>query len=108
MDYTTGRPDSITDYLITLHIGPWFNYNGKEEVYANLRVEAGYEKPTENDCSITLAKMQSEHDAKAYTRNRLAEYPSVGDQLDDLYHLGVFSTEMTAQLKAIKDKYPKE
>ena len=113
MDYITGRPDSITDYLITLHIGPWFNYRAGgnddlDELYANLRVEDGYEKPSENDCSTALASLQAEYDSQKYGVERRIEYPSVGDQLDDLYHLGVFSTEMTAQLKAIKDKYPKE
>ena len=48
------------------------------------------------------------HPEKTYAQKRQLEYPLIGDQLDDLYHLGVFSTEMSAQLKAIKAKYPKE
>ena len=43
-----------------------------------------------------------------YKEKRKVEYPDIGDQLDDLYHAGVFSTEMTAKIKAIKDKHPKE
>ena len=43
-----------------------------------------------------------------YTRKRAAEYPPMGDQLDALYHAGVFPDDMAAQLKAVKDKYPKE
>ena len=42
-----------------------------------------------------------------YQENRVAEYPSIGDQLDSLYHAGVFPAAMTASIKAIKDKYPK-
>lgn len=38
---------------------------------------------------------------------RVPEYPSIGDQLDDLFHAGVFSPEMAAKIQAIKDKYPK-
>jgi len=34
-------------------------------------------------------------------------YPDLGDQLDDLYHKGIFSAEMTATIKAVKDKFPK-
>lgn len=34
-------------------------------------------------------------------------YPSIGDQLDDLFHKGAFSAEMTAKLQAVKDQYPK-
>jgi len=40
--------------------------------------------------------------------NRKSEYPDIGDQLDDLFKAGAFSTEMTATLQAVKDKYPKE
>ena len=43
-----------------------------------------------------------------YQENRVKEYPPIGDQLDALYHAGVFPASMTASIKAIKDKYPKE
>lgn len=44
---------------------------------------------------------------KEYQRSRLLEYPSVGDQLDSLFHAGVFPPQMANQIQAIKDKYPK-
>ena len=34
-------------------------------------------------------------------------YPPIGDQLDDLYHKGAFSTEMATKLKKVKDDFPK-
>lgn len=42
-----------------------------------------------------------------YQRSRWANYPTLGDQLDALYHAGVFPEEMAAQIKAVKDLYPK-
>ena len=42
-----------------------------------------------------------------YQENRVKEYPPIGDQLDALYHAGVFPDAMAASIKAIKDKYPK-
>jgi hypothetical protein len=45
--------------------------------------------------------------APTYQELRAAEYPPIGDQLDALYHAGVFPAAMTASIKAIKDKYPK-
>ena len=45
---------------------------------------------------------------KTYSDKRKLEYPPIGDQLDDLYHAGIFSAEMAAKLKAVKDKYSKE
>lgn len=37
---------------------------------------------------------------------RIQSYPSIGDQLDSLYHAGVFPDEMAAQIKAVKEAYP--
>jgi len=50
---------------------------------------------------------QAAFNALAYSNKRRGEYPAIGDQLDALYHAGVFPAEMAALLKAVKDKYPK-
>jgi hypothetical protein len=49
--------------------------------------------------------LNAEYAALEYSRNRAAEYPSIEDQLDDIYHNGVAGWKTT--IKAIKDKYPK-
>jgi len=43
----------------------------------------------------------------AYSMKRQLAYPSIGDQLDDLYKKGAFSADMTAKLKKVKDDNPK-
>ncbi len=43
--------------------------------------------------------------AKKYQRDRAAEYPTWQDQLDKIYHSGIDAWK--ADIKAIKDKYPK-
>ena len=43
----------------------------------------------------------------AYKSQRAAEYPSIGDQLDALFHAGMLPRELTIQIQAIKAKYPK-
>ena len=48
-----------------------------------------------------------ENNQPNYSFLRTAEYPSIGDQLDDLFKQGVFSAEMMAKIQAVKDKYPK-
>ena len=40
-----------------------------------------------------------------YTEARAAEYPSIKDQLDKIYHNGIDAWK--AEIKVIKDKYPK-
>lgn len=62
---------------------------------------------SEADILAKQKELQAEYDAKEYQRKRVNEYPPIGDQLDALYHGGVFPKEMTDILKAIKDKYPK-
>jgi len=44
----------------------------------------------------------------SYKDLRRNEYPSVGDQLDTLYHAGIFPQEMADKIAAVKSKYPKE
>jgi hypothetical protein len=54
------------------------------------------------------AEAQAEADRTAnmtYANKRVAEYPSIGEQLDDIYHNGIDGWKGT--IKAIKDKYPK-
>jgi len=65
-------------------------------------------QPTEQEITDEIARLQAEYDAQEYARNRKDEYPPIGDQLDDLFKAGAFSTEMTATIQAVKDKYPKE
>ena len=43
--------------------------------------------------------------AVKYKRDRAAEYPTWQDQLDKIYHSGIDAWK--ADIKAIKDKYPK-
>lgn len=57
--------------------------------------------------SYDLAAAQALVDANAYKASRASEYPAIGDQLDALFHAGVFPAEMAAAIQAVKDKYPK-
>ena len=106
MDRKTGKADHIEDYLVTVRTGQWFGWsNPKNKVYANLIVHDGGAKPSEADCTNGLKALQDAYDAKDYARKRQAEYPSVVDQLDDIYHNGIDAWKAT--IKTTKDKYPK-
>ena len=62
---------------------------------------------TEEQIATELARLQADYEAKQYQRDRASEYPSIGDQLDALFHAGVFTGDMLAKIQAVKDKYPK-
>ena len=111
MDFLTGRPNHIEDYLITVRVGQWFGWSdSKNKVYSNLIIhDSSKSKPSEEDCTNGLKALQDAWDLEctSYYSKRRVEYPNIGDQLDDLYKKGAFSDEMTAKIKAVKDKYPK-
>jgi len=108
MDRLTGRPDQIEDYLVTVRDGQWFGWSdSSNKIYANLVVHDGGSKPTESDCTNGLTALQTTWDLEydSYKSKRRAEYPSIVDQLDDIYNNGIDAWKAT--IKVTKDKYPK-
>ena len=64
------------------------------------------------DIEAKMVEVQAEYDAKQYQRDRV--YPSIGDQLDMLWHSIDESPELKQKyfkfyeaIKAVKAKYPK-
>ena len=60
---------------------------------------------SKSDIEAKIAELKTAYDAKDYQRNRAAEYPSIVDQLDDIYNNGIDAWKTT--IKTTKDKYPK-
>ena len=103
-----GRANHIEDYLCTVRLGQWFGWSDpSNKIYANLIVHDGGSKPTEKECTDGLAELQAAWDLEndSYKSKRRAEYPSLEDQLDDIYHNGIDAWKVS--IKTIKDKYPK-
>ena len=115
MNFKTGEPDHIEDYLVTVRSGQWFGWsNPDNKIYANLIVHDGGSKPSEADCTAGLKAMQDawdlEHDS--YKSKRRAEYLKIAEQLDQLYHdMTAGKLDATGEwhkaIKAVKDKYTK-
>ena len=57
------------------------------------------------DIEAKQAELQTVYDNNEYQRDRAKEYPSMADQLDDIYHNGIDAWKAT--IKTTKDKYPK-
>ena len=69
-------------------------------------------QPQPSDDEIATA--QTAYDAKAYARTRASAYPSIGDQLDMLWHaiddnstLKTRYADFHTAIKAVKDANPK-
>jgi hypothetical protein len=58
-----------------------------------------------NKVEIDLTAVNAWVDPNAYKYQRAREYPSIADQLDTLYHSGLDAWK--AEIKTVKDKYPK-
>ena len=58
-----------------------------------------------NKVEIDMVAVNAWVDPEAYKYQRAQEYPSIADQLDTLYHSGLDAWK--AQIKTVKDKYPK-
>jgi len=69
--------------------------------------DTAYDKD-DNVVEYDKSAVEAEAAKTAYITQRAAEYPSIGDQLDALFHAGVFPADMAAKIQAVKDKYPKE
>ncbi len=75
-----------------------FNYNPETETITWIDNKI-------SDAQIT--ELIAEYNTQEYARSRKTDYPNIGDQLDALYHAGVFPANMAARIKETKDKYPK-
>ncbi len=58
-----------------------------------------------NPTNITKDQIKAKINETAYMDKRALEYPSIVDQLDDIYHNGLDGWKET--IKVVKDKYPK-
>jgi hypothetical protein len=61
---------------------------------------------TEEQIRAEQNRLQNAYDWDEYRRNRAGAYPSIAEQLDALYHAGVFPPDMAAKIREVKDKYP--
>ena len=108
MELNTAKPNHIEDWLVRHRTGQWFGWTDPfNKIYANLVVYDGGSKPTESECTNGLTALISAWDLEndSYKSKRRAEYPPIEEQLDKIYHSGVNAWK--ADIKAIKDKYPK-
>jgi hypothetical protein len=88
-----------------LEINPSASVSVKSEDLDQITWHNGTAVISKSDIQAKQAELKAAYDAKEYQRKRAAEYPSISDQLDDLYHNGIAGWKTT--IKITKDKYPK-
>ena len=78
----------------------------EEELKANLIKYKFVQPPRTEIWEVEGYENEAAWNAVEYQRKRAAEYPSIVNQLDEIYHNGLDSWK--AKIKETKDKYPKE
>tara|TARA_R110001592_G_scaffold86687_1_gene255854 strand:+ start:268 stop:561 length:294 start_codon:yes stop_codon:yes gene_type:complete len=65
-------------------------------------------EPVQSEIDAEVARLQADHDSKAYARARADAYASIGDQLDMQYHDSVNgSRTWLDHIEAVKEAHPK-
>jgi len=99
-------PPNYGDAILSLR--PDARYVMHENDLENIEwVEVEGVPPTPAEIEAQLLLLQEEYEGRSYQRERASAYPSIGDQLDALFHAGAFPEDMAIQLQAVKDAYPK-
>lgn len=95
-----------------IHAIQWDGSSGEIEYKDNTPNETITDISSYNFEATHAKEKQAIADAEAnrianmtYAEKRQTDYPSIADQLDDIYHNGIDGWKVT--IKAIKDKYPK-
>ena len=83
------------------------NITVTDDSFVNYGLDSSGNKVNIDQSNVDAARatIDAEYAALEYSRNRAAEYPSVVDQLDLIYHSGIDAWK--AKIKETKDKYPK-
>ena len=96
----------MTDIIASiLAINPNAKFTVYSEDASNIVWWEGTTPISEADILAKQKELVAAYDNNKYQRDRANKYPSMADQLDDIYHNGVDEWKKT--IKAVKDKYPK-
>ena len=82
-----------------------FLYSCQGETYEGINWQDNRDIPSKVVLDAEIVRLKEEDVAQEYARNRATEYPTIAEQLDEIFHNGIDSWK--AVIKVTKDKYPK-
>ena len=94
----TGTPTNETEYNSQVKFISGADANGTA-IFSDTQAYSW------SEVSAEQSSLQTAYDNNEYQRDRALEYPSIADQLDDIFHNGIDGWKTTIQVT--KDKYPK-
>ena len=90
----------IEDAILEINPNAKFVRRGSDIDTCEIEWLEGTSEISKDDIKSKIAETE-------YKRKRVSEYPSIGDQLDMIYHAGQGGDAFQKAIKAVKDKYPK-
>ena len=96
-------------YIVSalLALKPGAEWTSRGDNYSDLEwLDKSQTKPTHQEIEEKIAEIKYQEEINVYQEKRKLEYPDWGDQLDKIYHDGIDAWK--ADIKKIKDKYPKQ
>tara|TARA_R100001463_G_scaffold94308_1_gene148801 strand:- start:495 stop:797 length:303 start_codon:yes stop_codon:yes gene_type:complete len=96
----------ITDAIKAINTSAEVVVRGYDIDDCQIEWHNGTSEISKADIKTKMAELETSYNNNKYQRDRAEAYPSIVDQLDDLYHNGIDGWKKT--IKAVKDKHPKE
>jgi hypothetical protein len=96
---------TITDAILAINSNAQVVVRGHDIDDCQIEWYSGTTEISKADIKTKMTELQIAYDNVKYQRDRAEAYPSIADQLDDIYHNGVDAWKAT--IKTVKDKYPK-
>lgn len=98
---------TLKDVVLAKYSDKEWAWSGDGDDYTGLTWHDFSDCPTEEELEELKEVVETEKNNTAYRGLRKNKYPSIGDQLDSLFHAGIFPEEMAAKIQAVKDAYPR-
>ncbi len=99
------HPGGRRDKAIISIVGKSVSYDSDGDTIIKWHSE-DVPQPSEADIDAKIVELEAEWDAQAYARNRKAEYPDWGTQLEKIADDGIDAWK-TDMLEPVKAKFPK-
>ena len=96
---------SLVEAIQSINANAQVNISGDDVDTCTIQWNNGTSEISKADIKTKMAELQTAYDNNKYQRDRAEAYPSMADQLDDIYHNGIDAWKAT--IKTVKDKYPK-
>ena len=95
----------ISEAILKINPNAIVNVRGEDIDTCEIEWLEGTAEISKTNIKAKITELQTVYDNNEYQRDRAKEYPSMADQLDDIYHNGIDAWKAT--IKTTKDKYPK-